>query len=1446
MTSVLIVDDKIENLYYLEVLLKGHGYTVTTACHGAEALTKARMNPPDVIISDLLMPVMDGYTLLRYWKADARLKLAPFIVYTATYTQAEDEELAMNLGADAFILKPAEPEEFLEKLETVKAMTADKQPAQPKVTSGTEEELMKVYSQTLIRKLEEKTLELEETNRRLERDIAERKEMEVLLRASEASMATAQKIAHFGSWELELRDLEKMDENPLRWSNEVFRILGLQPGAVEVTPKLFMEFTHPDDRGPVREAVVKAVQERREYTVTNRMRRSDGEERLVHQMAQIIYDDETGQPLKMVGTAHDITEARKAQAALEESEREQRRLAERLAAAQVLAKMGSWETDIATGIVTWSNEVYAIFDQEPGTFLPTHAGFLEMVHPDDRAAVDEAFNASLAHGQAREMEHRLLMPDGSIKHVRERWQVIHDEDGRPLYARGTCQDITERKLAELEIQRKTDLLNAVADSTPDAVFIKDVEGKYLLFNKGAAKLVGREVDEVIGQDDVYLFGPEGADVVRESDRKVMETGLPLMAEENLTADGVTRLYLATKAPYYDPEGKLLGLVGISRDITESRRTQMELSRTAERLSTTMESMSDAFYLLDPATWTFVYLNAEAERVLRRKRADLLGKVIWEEFPEAVDSALYETYHQAVHEKTSARLEFYYPALDNWFELNAHASPEGLAVYFRVITARKLAEEALHTYTQEIRDLCTTLDEHAIVARTDAKGKITYVNDKFCAISKYTREELLGKDHRVVNSGHHTKDFIRGLWETINSGRVWQGEMKNKAKDGTHYWVDTTIVPFLDSAGKPVQFVAIRTDITAAKKTLEDLQVSEDRYRQATAQLTNVLNSSLDVICSVDAEGRFVQLNRTCEDLWGRTAEELMGTAYMDMVHPDDHARTVEAAASIMAGNATSRFENRYIQKDGRTIHIQWSARWSEEEQTMFCVGRDITAAKQNAERIAEQAALLDKAQDAILVRDLEHHILYWNQSAERLYGWTAEEALGRSIQELLYNEPKAFIAATQQTIATGEWTGELQQMKKNGQTLTVECRWTLVRDDAGQPRSILAINTDISERKKLEQQFLRAQRMESIGTLAGGIAHDLNNVLSPIMMSIDLLKLTETDPQRLGILSTIESSTKRGADMVKQVLSFARGMEGQQVEVEVLPLLREVEKIANETFLKNIEVRSKFPADLWTVEGDPTQLHQVLVNLCVNARDAMPQGGTLTLSASNLRMDEHYVAMNLDAKVGPYVAIHVEDTGTGMSPEVMDRIFEPFFTTKELGKGTGLGLSTTIAIIKSHGGFVRVYSELGVGTRFHVYLPAHTHVRVNEAKAVIEELPRGNGELVLLVDDEAAVRQITRQTLEAFGYRVMLASDGAEATAHYATHRDEIAIVLTDMMMPVMDGPTMIPVLMRINPEVRIIAASGLNANGMVAKAANAGVKHFIPKPYTAETLLKTLKAVLA
>lgn len=627
---------------------------------------------------------------------------------------------------------------------------------------------------------------------------------------------------------------------------------------------------------------------------------------------------------------------------------------------------------------------------------------------------------------------------------------------------------------------------------------------------------------------------------------------------------------------------------------------------------------------------------------------------------------------------------------------------------------------------------------------------------------------------------------------------------------------------------------------------------EEQLRWKTAFFEAQVHSALDGILIVDSDGKKILQNQRMIDIWeipaefagesdGRrelewvTKRVLNGRSFAEKVawlyaHPDEISHD---EIELVDGKILDRYSAPVLGRDGKYYGRIWSF-------------RDITQRKRAEEQIAEQAAFLDKARDAILVRDLEGKILFWNKGAERIYGWTSEEVTGKHIDGLIYSQPEKFKEINGLTISQGEWNGEIRHVTKDRRELTVEARWTLIRDNEGNPKSVLTINTDITEKKKIEAQFMRAQRMESIGTLAGGIAHDLNNILAPIMMSIDLLKVSVDNPRAKNFLESIEVSAKRGADIVRQVLSFARGLEGERVEIQPKHLLKDLEHIVTNTFPKDIQLRFEIPNDTWTILGDPTQIHQILLNLCVNARDAMPNGGSLNISVGNCILDEQYAAMNIQARAGRYVNISVTDSGTGMPPELIDKIFEPFFTTKELNKGTGLGLSTVMAIVKSHEGIINVYSEPGRGTTFRVYLPvAEISAEGRKEQSEQASLPRGNGETVLVVDDEASILNITSQTLQAFGYQVLTAADGAEAVALYAQHRNEIAVVLTDMMMPVMDGPSTIHALVRIHPEIKIIAASGLNANAGVAKVSGSGVKHFLTKPYTAGTLLKKLRTIL-
>jgi PAS domain S-box-containing protein len=649
---------------------------------------------------------------------------------------------------------------------------------------------------------------------------------------------------------------------------------------------------------------------------------------------------------------------------------------------------------------------------------------------------------------------------------------------------------------------------------------------------------------------------------------------------------------------------------------------------------------------------------------------------------------------------------------------------------------------------------------------------------------------------------------------------------------------------------------LAADLSAAIGRLDAEQhrhSAEEALRASESRFRTVFEQAPLGICVVGSDYRFRRVNQGFCAMLGYTAEELLAQgSCIETTHVDDRAADAGAVGRLIAGAGKVSLEKRYLRKDGVVVWAQLTlallSPQPDARERFIGIIEDITERRAVADQVREQAALIDLAQDAIIVGDLERRILFWSRGAERIYGYTAQEAIGQRAPDLLIREPQTpdLAAALKSTLEHGQWTGELERRTKHGQPRTVEARWTLVRDAGGQPTSILSIDTDVTEKKKLEQQFLRAQRMESIGRLAGGVAHDLNNMLAPILMSVTMLKEGERDPERLEDLQTLQSCALRSAEMVRQLLSFARGSSGNRTLVDLRETVAEVKAIVRDTFPKNLTLIEQADLRGWHVNADPTQMHQLLTNLCVNARDAMPQGGRLSIALTRANLDDVYVAMHPGARPGPHVLLEVADTGTGMPPAVLDRIFEPFFTTKDVGRGTGLGLSTVHAIVKSHGGFLAVESELERGSRFKIYLPAD--VNDDEAPGLEPErppLPGGRGELVLVVDDEEGVRRLARRTLESHGYRVILASHGADAVALYAERRREVALVLTDMRMPVMDGPATVVALRAINPSVVVVGSSGLDSDGLAARAREAGASIFVAKPYTAEALLTAVDQAL-
>ncbi len=694
---------------------------------------------------------------------------------------------------------------------------------------------------------------------------------------------------------------------------------------------------------------------------------------------------------------------------------------------------------------------------------------------------------------------------------------------------------------------------------------------------------------------------------------------------------------------------------------------------------------------------------------------------------------------------------------------------------------------------------------------------------------------------------------------IVSGTIGEDIAVAAMKAGAHdYLIKGNLARLVPAVERELREAQERQKRHSAEQALVEANAV---LREYATELEELYNHAPCGYHSLDQDGIFLRINDTELKMLGYTRDEVVGKMKFSDLLTAESLPTFQANFPLSQQRSwVQDLEFQMMRKDGTILPVSISATATVDMRgnsvNSRSVVNDITERQaalrerlQAEQKIHEQAALLDITTDAICVRDLEHRILFWNQGAEHLFGWDSAEVLGKNAIELLDlpSETLSRFESIQTTLVQeGQWQGELQKITKDGRTIVVESRWTLMSDQAGNPKSILTVSTDITEKKQLEAQFLRAQRLESLGTLASGIAHDFNNILTPILAAAQLLplKLTDLNPQNQQLLKLIEDSTKRGADLVKQILSFARGVEGKRVPLQVRHLLSEVVQVARQIFPKTIELNTDIPtANLWMVSADVTQIQQVLMNLCVNARDAMPAGGTLSLAIENQLIDATFCRSNLDAHPGAYVKITVSDTGTGISADILDRIFDPFFTTKEPGKGTGLGLSTVLGIVKSHGGFIKVYSEVGHGSEFKVYLPAIADTVIPHQEELV--LLAGHQELILIVDDEPLIQQVAQTALEAYNYRTLIASDGIEAIAQYTQHKDQIHVVVMDMMMPSMDGYTAIRNLQTLNPQVKVIATSGLASKSQLNEKSGIRIKAFLSKPYTMKELLDTIHKVV-
>lgn len=904
------------------------------------------------------------------------------------------------------------------------------------------------------------------------------------------------------------------------------------------------------------------------------------------------------------------------------------------------------------------------------------------------------------------------------------------------------------------------------------------------------------------------------------------------------------------------------------EMAERKRFEAILQQVGEQnryLARAVNSTTEGVLITDPTQPDnpVIYANPAFVRITGYEVEEVIGcNCRFLQGPET-DPAAIARLRQAIYEQrevTETLLNYRKNGEPFWNELKITPvfSESGDLLHFvgiqTDITDRKWAEESLRQSESTLRSFFNSASMMMGVVELQ-ENDILHISDNEKAAQLFGHCPNSLQSCLASERGMEQK-YIR-LWlqhyrEAANSQLPVRFEYFHETNHGS-MWLSATVSAIATEPNHLPQFAYVIEDITERKQAEEALRTSEERFH-LIAQVTN------DVVWEWDLQTNMLWWSEGIQTLFGYEAKDLSPeiTSWYDRVHPDDHDRVINHLHFVIQGsesywadeyyfklaNGSYAFvsDRGYIIRDGNGQPVRMIGGMSDISERKIAAEN---LAKQ-AEMLQKQAQLLELAEDAIVVRDINDQIIFWNQGAEKTYGWTKAEVCKQNLHSLLKTQfPEPFETIKSKLLMQNHWEGELTHIRQDGKQIIVNSRWALQRDKDNQPIAILEINHDITDKKNLEAQFLRAQRMESIGTLASGIAHDLNNILTPILSSAQLL-LMKTDPEekkRVQLLETIQNSARRGATLIKQVLSFARGVEGKRTLLQVRHLVSEIRQIVQETFPKSLQFHLNMAQEPWLISGDATQIHQVLMNFCVNARDAMPEGGELNIQVENQWLDEQYARVTLDAKVGPYVVMTVSDTGKGIPKDILNRIFEPFFTTKELGKGTGLGLSTALAIVKSHGGFIEVNSLVDRGTEFKMYIPA---VQANEILPPEDHaLSGGHGELILVVDDEVSIRESNQALLEAYNYQVMTASDGIEAIALYAEHKQEISLALIDLMMPSLDGGAAIRALRRINPQVKVIAVSGLVSSTQLSSAVGSEINAFLPKPYSVKELLECMADVL-
>jgi PAS domain S-box-containing protein len=1119
-------------------------------------------------------------------------------------------------------------------------------------------------------------------------DITRRRLNEEALRFSESNMATAQSIAHFGSWELELKNLEDVAANPVRWSDEIFRIAGFPPGAFKPSNDLFFCCVPLEEHAMIYQAMAKAIHERGHYSIVHRIIRPDGEERVVHEVAQIFSDEQTGRPIKIVGTTHDITERKRAE--------------ESLVLFRTLIDQSSDSIEVVDPIT------YRYLDVNESACTShgyTRKEMLSMsvgdIDPDLTPALQERIERELKTAGRMVIDSRHRRKDGTIFPVEVTVKLVQLDKG---YMVAMVRDVTERRQAERLLRESEERFRSMFAFAATGIAMSTPQGRFVQANAAYCRMLGYTQEELLEKNFASVTHPDdlALNLKMRDELLAGERDSFVMEKRYLKKNGDITWTSHSVSPVRAANAEISLFIVVAEDITERKYVEAALDASQTRHRLLFENMLEGYcycWMLyeQGRACDYIYLKVNDAFGRQTGLKNVEGRKVSEVVPgmhEANPEQL-EIYSRVAATGKPEHFETYAIRLGIWFSVSVYSyEKDHFIAVFDNITERKKSEESLRLF----RTLIDHSNDVIEVLDTETRHYLD-VNERACVSLGYSREELLGLSVFDIDPdiSPSLQDKIRHELQT--SGFI-TFESSHRRKDGTAFPVEVNIKRVQLDKGYDVSVVR---DITERKRT-------EEQLLWKTAFLEAQVHSALDGIMVIDSDRRLILQNQRLIDLWNTPAAFVIGNAgpqRLDVItrqvkhpaqfsekvewlydHPDEISRD---EVELVDGKTLDRYSAPVKGRDGKFYGRIWTF-------------RDITERKRMETRFRR---LVDSNAQSVFFWNLKGEITGSNDAFLKLVGYTRAD-LDAGHMSWSVMTPPEYAEADQRALKEITDKGtcgtyEKEFIRKDGTRVPILIGAATFED---KPDEGVCFILDLTENKKLEQQFRQSQKMESIGTLAGGVAHDFNNILAVIQIQTDLFKLNhELPPDQLEYIETIGAATRRATALTRQLLLFSRKQAIHLRDLDLDKSINDITNMLRRILGADIQLQFKFSLQPLFIRADAGMMDQVLMNLVVNARDAMPKGGRLIIETAAVDFDENIREQSAQARPGTFVCLSVSDNGCGIPPENLARIFEPFFTTKAVGKGTGLGLATVFGIVEQHHGWVDVYSEVGQGTTFRIYFP---------------------------------------------------------------------------------------------------------------------------------------------